>query len=266
MRELGLDLGVVSDWFVPEVRGRLLIARPAGDPADWLVDLAPAVRRCYIADVRLDALATASGISKEEVVEKLLPDPGSVMSGDHGEIISLLFLGACLQPADVLAPKKWRLKNDRTKPISYSDVVQFVVPDWPNASDQDLVVCAEVKSKATPGTSTPIASAIADSGKDRAGRLAKTLAWLDEVGVTSGELDITIRDVIKRFQNAVDHPQAAKEFWAVVVVSSELLEAELAVAPPEADTDPELAIIAIPSLKEVYERLYGEVQDSASSA
>ena len=75
------------------------------------------------------------------------------MAGDFGEILVMLYHAALEQPTEILGPKKWRLKQDRTKPAPYSDVVHFVVPSWPQSSDQDRILCSEVKTKSTAGNS-----------------------------------------------------------------------------------------------------------------
>lgn len=100
---------------------------------------------------------------RAEIVSSVLPDRGSVMAGDFGEILTSIFQAASLYPLEVLDPKKWRLKQDRNQPAPHSDVVQLVVPDWPTATSADRVICSEVKTKSTDGRSTPVASAVADS-------------------------------------------------------------------------------------------------------
>jgi hypothetical protein len=46
-----------------------------------------AVRRCYITDGFLDERVKATGRTKAEIVAAVLPDAGSTMSGDFGEIL-----------------------------------------------------------------------------------------------------------------------------------------------------------------------------------
>ncbi|MBM4291364.1 MAG: DUF1837 domain-containing protein, partial [Deltaproteobacteria bacterium] len=94
-------------------------------------------------------------------------EPGATMAGDFGEILVYLYQSVRELPVEALGVKKWRLKQDRTKPAPHSDVVHFVLPSWPMPSDKDVLLCSEVKTKSTDGDSTPIQSAIADSEKDR---------------------------------------------------------------------------------------------------
>jgi hypothetical protein len=262
MRDLQTDIALIRSWFSSDDGGPVLIVRPGTqDAAAWLSDLAVVARRCYVSDEFLDERAAEVGTDKAEVLAALLPDRGAVMAGDFGEIITFLFLGSRDEGTDVVAPKKWRLKGDRLKAAPYSDVVQFVVPHWPASSDEDRLICAEVKTKSTDGPSTPIPSAIADSEKDQLGRLAKTLAWFKDRALVE-DLGSTSIPLIDRFLHATDHPAADKRFWAVAVICTSLVEAELATVPEELPSDSTIAVIAMPDLKDHYEALFGAIVDS----
>jgi hypothetical protein len=154
LNELGLQIGTVSPWFVigPEQQ-YTRVSVPADHVATWGNLLQDAVRRCYISDERLAERATTTQTPRSEILAAKLPDAGSVMSGDFGEIISYIYLASRETVRTASGPKKWRLKEDRLRPAPYSDVIQFVLPQWPQASAEDRVICAEVKAKATAGTS-----------------------------------------------------------------------------------------------------------------
>lgn len=104
--------------------------------AAWAEVLGLPLRRCYIADAVLDFHTERTGRPKSELLAAKLPDRGSVMAGDFGEILVFLYHAALEHPLTVIGPKKWRLKQDRTKPAPYSDVVHFVMPSWPLASNK----------------------------------------------------------------------------------------------------------------------------------
>lgn len=146
----------------------------------WTAVLGLPVRRCYVTDAVLAQRADELKVSQADIIAAKMPDPGSTMAGDFGEILCYMYQGAAAQSAAVVGAAKWRLKQDRTKPSPHSDVVHFLVPNWPTPSSDDAILCAEVKTKSTAGASTPIKSAIEDSKKDRTSRLAKTLVWLRE--------------------------------------------------------------------------------------
>ena len=269
MRGLQVDLSVVRSWFIQDDDSDnpvAMLVRVSDDgEASWRTGFVEAARRCYASDQFLEHRAVEGNMSKRDVLGALLPDPGSVMAGDFGEIVAFLFLGSAPHPHEVIGPKKWRLKQDRTKPAPHSDVVQFVVPDWPAPSRRDRLVCAEVKTKSTPGESTPISAAIADSTKDRLGRLAKTLAWLRERAIL-GELEPTTMAVVDRFLEAIAHPPAVKEFWAVAVICTSLLEEELIDAPQVAPDDCVIAVIAVPGLKTRYEEVFAAIRASVDDS
>lgn len=258
MRELEIDVEEIRSWFDHDEDGdpAITLVRASDRAlADWPGTLVGAARRCYVSDTFLAQRARELDVDPATIVAAVIPDPGSVMAGDFGEIVALLFLAASDEPTEVIAPKKWRLKQDRLKPAPYSDVVQFVVPDWPEPSSNDRILCAEVKTKSTDSNTTPISSAISDSEKDRLGRLAKTLAWLKERALLE-DLGSTSLDLIERFSQATEHPPAEKQFFAVAVICTSLLDAELADAPDTPPDDCSVVVIGVPDLKSTYEHLF----------
>lgn len=256
MKELGLDLAEVRTYF-GEVHSEpyVLVAIVEDRVAEWTERLGVPARRCYISDGRLKAIVDENGHSHETVVKAVIPDEGSVMAGDYGEIVTAFYLASRAYPAEVLEPKMWRLKSWRTRASEGSDVVQFQLPHWPVASAEDTIVCAEVKTKSTNGRSTPVKSAMKDSRKDRQGRLARTLVWLKEKAIV-GDLGTVEVNHVERFVKAIDHPPAVHEFQAVAVVSAELLDGELADITVPETTECSLVVISVPNLKVNYESLY----------
>lgn len=262
MEDLALPVDEVLASFSKDHDAPYVLVRITEDEADeWVAMLTDGARRCYVTDEFLQRRATELGLSQAEILASRLPEPGSVMAGDFGEILTFIYQGACEYPTAVIGPKKWRLKQDRLKPAPYSDVVQLIVPGWPTPSAQDRLLCSEVKTKSTDSDSTPIASAIADCEKDRTTRLAKTLVWLRERALQE-DLGTTTIGHLDRFINATDHPQAQREFRAVAVICTSLLDGELETAPEEQSTEYTLLILAVPALKERYESLFGAIRDS----
>jgi len=267
MRDLGLEATHVETWFERE-QGEdddILLFRVSDETAQgWIPSFVDGVRRCYISDAALEARSANTGISKEDLLAAVLPDPGATMSGDFGEIVAFVFLASAeTAPYEVIGPKKWSLKEDRTRPAPRSDVVQFVVPAWPEASEHDRLICAEVKAKATKGGWEPIPAAIAGSEKDRLNRLASTLVWLKERALLT-DIGTTSIEILERFIRAVDHPKLDKRFWAVVVICNSLLDDELAAASVVSPDECSLAVISVPGLKSRYESVYEAVRSSMS--
>lgn len=259
MRDLGIDTATLAPWFANEHVSPYVLVRVSDEhAAAWADVLGVPVRRCYIEDSLLDERAAATSRPKSELVAAKLPDRGSTMAGDFGEILVFLYHATAEPGFEIIGPKKWRLKQDRTKPAPYSDVVHFVLPHWPESSSEDRILCSEVKTKSTNGDSTPISSAIADCEKDRTSRLAKTLIWLKERALHEDLGSLTVAH-LERFIKATDHPEAQKRFRAVAVVCASLLDHELADAPEEESTDHTVVVIAVPDLKQRYEDVFDAV-------
>jgi hypothetical protein len=260
---LGLDLGVFAASFV-EVSDTpfVLIRAEATESAKWAQLLGAPARRCYISDDKLLERAQAGGVGGAEVAAAKIPDPGAVMSGDFGEIVTAFFMASRSLPAVAIDPVRWRYKADRKKAAPYSDVVQMVLPTWPATSADDRIVCAEVKAKATKGKFDPIAAARDGSTSDRDGRLINTLLWLKDKALTDGS-DVVEVAQLDRFIRAVDHPHASWDFCAVAVIDSTFVSDEIAKATAPASGECTLIVISIPELKMRYTELFDMIVASA---
>lgn len=263
--DLGFDLQQVASWFPHKQEAPYVLVRVSDEHAKALTDvLGVPVRRCYVSDITLIDRAKATGVSEAELIAAKLTDPGATMAGDFGEILVYLYQATREHPTNVIGPKKWRLKQDRTKPAPHSDVVQFVLPSWPLPTADDLVLCAEVKTKSTNGASTPIKSAIDDCAKDRTSRLTRTLVWLRERALFEPLDDIQLAH-LNRFINATEYPPAKKHFSAVAVICSSLVEAELVDAPKETPSDYTVVVIAVPELYKIYNAAFETARKQAPS-
>lgn len=254
MQEFEIDTAVAVQWF-PKEPGKpyALVKVPLNVSAAWPDQLATAFRRAYISDQKLDEMAALRQRPRKDVLAAQLPDAGSVMAGDFGEILVYLYQGSSKTPENLSGQKKWRLKETRTHAAPYSDVVHLYLPHWPNPSADDQVLCSEVKVKATKSKADPIADARRDSKKDQLSRLTKTLVWLQERAFTNAEIDI---NQVERFLDATDHPAYGKKFHAVAVVDSKYLDTELAKIIYPLDADCELVVIAVSTLHETYSAVY----------
>ena len=234
---------------------------PAVHSAAWPAVLADAVRRAYIADARLQQLATVNGMSQAEVVASKLPDPGSVRSGDFGEIIAYIYL-ANAEGGTVIGPKKSRLKEARNRAAGFSDVVQFSFASWPTPSEADALVCAEIKAKATGGAYDPIGPAIDGMLHDRTSRLSKTLVWLRERAIADDIGSVTIPQ-LDRFIHVTENPPYIRQFKAVAVVCTSLVDTLLhAFVPPALPAGCALIVMDIPHLHHTYSAVYDAVHAS----
>lgn len=260
--DLGFDFAVAVPWFPHDQEQPYVLVRVSEEHARaWADTLGLAVRRCYVSDAIVVAKAAEHGIDMTEIIAARMPDAGSTMAGDFGEILVYLYGSARELPTVAFGPKKWRLKQDRTKPAPHSDVLHFVLPCWPNASSQDVLLCAEVKTKSTESTFDPINAAISDSAKDRTSRLARTLVWMRERALVESLGDVQIAH-LARFINATEYPQAEKRFYAIAVVCKSLIESELVHAPSSASPDYTVVVIAVPDLKGTYTTVFDAARNA----
>ncbi len=264
--DLGFDFAHAAPWFAHAKSSPYVLVRVSDEHAkSWADSLGLAVRRCYVSDSVVNARVIELGVDESEIIAARLPDPGATMAGDFGEILVYFYQGANELPAAALGPKKWRLKQDRTKPAPHSDVVHFVLPSWPKPSANDVLLCSEVKTKSTDGDSTPIQSAIQDCAKDRASRLLRTLVWLRERALGESLGDVQIAH-LERFINATEHPAATKRFHAVAVVCKSLLEEELENAPSTVSPEYTVVVIAVPDLKNTYSAVFHAAKEAVPTA
>lgn len=254
--DLGIDPKSAVPWFPHSRTVPFVLVRVSDQHAkSWARNLGPVVRRSYVSDDTVNQRVDATGYDAQTIIAAKLPDAGSTMAGDFGEIIVSLYQVTRELPAIAIGPRKLRLKQDRTKPAPYSDVVHFVVPLWPSSSTLDVLLCSEVKTKSTNGDSDPITSAIADSSKDRTSRLARTLVWLRERALSESLGDVTIKH-LERFINATSHPAATKHFRAVAVICGSLVDGELRNAPTAPNATCTLVVISVPDLHTTYTSVF----------
>lgn len=262
--DLGFDFTLAAPWFPHTKEKPYVLVRVSDEHAkSWADALGLTVRRCYVSDSIVSAKAKEHGVSPTDIIAARLPDPGATMAGDFGEILVYLYQSA--KAIASFGPKKWRLKQDRTKPAPHSDVLHFVLPTWPKASDQDALLCSEVKTKSTNGDSTPIQSAIDDSAKDRTSRLTRTLVWLRERALVESLGDVQLAH-LNRFINATDYPPAKKQFRAVAVICKSLVADELKSAPKKAVPEYTVVVIAVPDLKDTYSAVFAAAQKAEPQA
>lgn len=255
---LGLDLDVFAATFVKVSDTPFLVIQAlAASGQAWVELLGVPARRCYISDNKLVERAQAANVTGSAIAAALIPNPGAVMSGDFGEILTAFYLAAQARPAVVIDPARWRYKADRRKAAPGSDVVQMVLPQWPASSAEDRIVCAEAKAKATRGGFDPIEMALRGSTTDRGGRLVNTLEWLKDKALTDGS-DLVEIAQLNRFIRAIDHPKASWEFCAVAIIDSSLVSDEIAKGAAPTD-ECALIVISVPELKERYTELFDAI-------
>jgi hypothetical protein len=124
------------------------------------------------------------------------------------------------------------------------------------------LICGEAKAKATMGTFAPIPAAIAGSQKDRTSRLSRTLVWLRERALLQDIGAVTV-DQLNRFINATEFPPCTREFHAIAVICSDLVETELAnLVPATIPNGCALVVISVPNLQNTYTTVFEAAHSS----
>jgi hypothetical protein len=263
MKDMGIDLASAKSLFVTAQDDPYVLIQIHDQASDNLIQmLPPAFRQFYVDDDELERTHVAMKLPKSDLVRLKLPDHGSTMSGDFGEMLTSVMQAALQHPGAVIDPKKWRYKQDRKMPAPKSDVVQFLLPSWPDSSEQDRLVCAEVKTKAIGRKSTPIEDAIKDSQKDQDGRLASTLTWLRERSIFHTEVELVAQ--INRFIQADAHPQAEFSYRAVAVISADLVAQEVVGITAETLGGATLIVVSVPQLKQTYSAVFEAISETVA--
>lgn len=257
----------ILSYFKKENNVYLIFKLKPEEKDTFMSKLPEEYRKCYITDETLaELLSRHNGkISRNDIIKSKIPDPGSIMAGDFGEITSYFVIKEKYAPKKLTGPKKWRWKNDRTKASPYTDVIFFYKNEKP--SKDDLVVAAEVKTKATKNTKNPILEAVNGMGKNYISKLAKTFAWLKNI-YTTVEPDTNKIEELDRFINSQEnhYGKYTKHFKAVAVIDSSFLDNDQKenVENPQIDGDGdfEIVVISLKDLKEMYESVYAAMLET----
>ncbi|MGH1399211.1 MAG: Hachiman antiphage defense system protein HamA [Alphaproteobacteria bacterium] len=259
----------VSSWFTDhvmpngsvEVRAHVLDDDKIVELEEFMIEAIPG---CYISDNDLEAQINNTGLSASEILQNKLPDTGSVMAGDFGEVLTLFYLGSERQEV-VKKLRKWRFKQDRTKAAPHSDVVILYREHDDRPSRKDFVICAESKLKSTASAFSPIEKSIDGYKSDKTGRLARTLVWLKEKAIDHE--NATSIAFIKRFTEDHLKTEFKKTYRAVAVIDRNYLDEELVktLDLPEQNEEFEVIVIGIDNLKNLYEHCFSKAANGENN-
>jgi hypothetical protein len=216
-------------------------------------------RRCYIADSTLEEQLRDPELTRTELFDAYLPDKGSIMAGEFGEILSYHLLKSIYLPIQLSGPLKWRFKPDAKRAVQYTDVVLYHLAD-PNApSIDDLLIAAESKVKSTKTDKHPIQDAIDGSADDRTHRLAVTLAWLRRRAIKTNNQ--VRRKIYDRFIKISAYGSYNRHFKAIALVDHDLLDQELSkgIDTAQCFEKTEILVVSIPDLQKLYECVYSDI-------
>ena len=241
--------------------------------ADCLVPF----REAYITNDDVDRVVKDFSKTREDVIQRRLPEKGKVMSGDFGEILTFYLASQIWSPTANVLPMKWRFKDKKSDASHYTDIMLFELKDESNPSVDDALYTYEVKTRATnlPNAVYPthkkkafvtykdgkqectFIEAVVDANKDAVERAAETIPYLltrcEDLGLTE------LHAKINRFSNPVDKTYR-KEYNAVAVIDSSTLSEQMDRLPADLlSSHPNVGrVFCVPmdNLKEIYEKIY----------
>ena len=254
------DLSVRPYFEKSEKDGHYIIVKFNYSNGDELhAHLSKILDHFYIEPSKLKELCSKNGTTRSKVMDTLLPDPGSVMSGDFAEILSYLFLRETYTPP-LVGPVKWRWKEDRNKAVQKTDIVLFHL-EGKKSKKKDFLVAVEVKAKATKDDRwAPIQKSIEGLSDDYLRRLAITLPWMRDRALRDDHQ--TMVNTLDRFINSQKESNGPyeKKFKAFAVIDENLvqdeLEKEINTKGLELPSHGEIVVLSLPNLKELYEQVY----------
>jgi len=219
-------------------------------------------RKCYITDKNLEKGAKKNRISMSKFLEEcILPSIGKIKAGDFGEMLSSFFVleHYAFKGIILFSPRKWQWKQDRNKPMPYSDAVCFHRKDEITPSENDFVVCVESKTKATRSNKHRIQESIEGANKDKLSRLAITLAWLKEKYEREGYPEM--KEYIERYSDPVGKRSYNKIFKAFAILDKKFEKFEISKGVINTDGI-SIIIITMDNLKDIYERNLKRILES----
>lgn len=223
------------------------------------------IRQCYISDEDIERSMQSAGLKSEldekRIIAACVPDLGSVMAGDFGEIVSHFLLIERSKPEPMEGLLKWRWKEDRNKPMQKTDVVLYKVGKKP--SPDDVIIAAESKAKATSNAKyDPVGVAIIGAKKDITSRLAKSLSWLKDRADKDGDIESS-----KKLSRFIDSQEEnfgpyQKYHKAIIFIDANLINSEPLVDHDISDMHNfEILVVVVPNLKETYQAIFDNIQN-----
>jgi len=193
--------------------------------------LADDFRLCYISNKTLNDRADKAGITATKFLEKyVIPDDPIIKSGDFGELLCYFIVKEHFENKGILliAPRKWRWKDNRNKPAPGVDAIMFHIANKSKFTNKDLLVTIESKMKAVNSSRHRIQDAIDGARIDKLSRLAKTLSWLEEKYAKLGKEKA--RALTERFKDPATHGKYQKVHKGIAILDCTLEAAETAKA------------------------------------
>lgn len=278
---------MIHDYFTEDrakyaAQGIVLYIFDDSKTANFVKECLIPFRRAYLSDEKLDKIEAKKQNSRKDIINRRLPDPGEVMSGDFGEILTYYMATELWLPNAYYKPLKWRFKNDFKKASPKTDVVLFqLVNDVNHPDANDTLITYEAKAHATPiagkyGTHTQkpaitykdgkdrctFVDAVFDADKDRASRSAESIIYLKNIAEDTDDDDFM--DVLKRFEQGYTVPYNTLHN-AVAIIESTDIDNQISRMPKDLMTTfPGIILYCMPikNLKTVYESIFSQLENT----
>ena len=278
---------MISDYFTEDrvtysALGIVMYVFDDSKTASFVRECLIPFRRAYISDEKLDRIEAKKKSPRKDIINRRLPDPGDVMSGDFGEILTYYMATEIWSPNVDYKPMKWQFKDDPKKASPKTDVVLFqLVNDVSHPDTNDKLITYEAKAHATPIAGTykthtqkhaitfkdgrdccTFLDAIFDADKDRASRAAESIIYLKNKA--EDYYDDEFLDVLNRFDKGFSVPYIA-EHNAVAIVESADLGNQIGRMPVNLiATFPGIKLYCMPikNMKQVYEDIYSLLENT----
>lgn len=238
---------------------------------DQLLDKLPLeFKRSYISDEDLNARMLMFSSTIEKELSEILPDDPTIMSGDFGEMLCYFFCKDKYRAQAIEGPRKWIWKQEKNVAAPYSDVILFAVDNLDTPSQNDILISAESKMKATKNKDYhPIQAAVNGANKDYVTRIAASLSWLrkkyKEEAIKENDATQEFKRLVKtinRFIQSETVGEYTKKVKAIAIVDKNFVADEIAKElnlPDESNGKMEIFIISIKDLKDAYQRTHQNI-------
>jgi hypothetical protein len=196
--------------------------------------------------------------TSKDIYTEYIPDDPKLMSGEFGEILSQQLLIELYEKNGfaIDGMKKTLHKEAKNVANHGTDIVLFYRKDKKESED-DLLISAEVKSKATPNNDSTILKAVKGVEKDSINRLAETLIWIRRK--YKEEDNKNGFNNIQRFIDPVKNTPYKKHYKAISVLDKNCTKGEkypqkkLSVG-----DDFEIIVVLVDDLKSTYQKTFAE--------
>ena len=218
--------------------------------------------RCYIDPSHLHTLAESQGDSPAKLLEdQILPDSGTMKSGDSGEILARSVLRE-RGDLPVFPVYRWRSRSKRDDTVRGPDLLGYVISDFEQPSDEDVLYICEVKTRASTIKPSIVLDAFQGATENYISDLKNHLFFARQKLLQQGDEEGELR--LSRFAHPHNHPYIRRLVPCVVHNDQTWDDSYLSELPVRhgLSDEVEVVVICVPDLA----AWIGEVFDLAIAA